>query len=124
MANAVASQATEARTARLAKEVAQDQPTLPSTKYALMFPALLSLLSVAQEADLPEFWLTLAATPKKQKFRIVREALDAYSRSENAFLPLAPVPSPKLVSNLTSLTFVSDHPDNLKTGLHPFIVMD
>jgi hypothetical protein len=31
---------------------------------------------------------------------------------------------PKLVSDLTSITFVGDHPDDLKTGINPFVVMD
>jgi hypothetical protein len=124
MANAVASQATEARTARLAREIERDQPTLPSTKFAALFSTLKSCLDVEDEGHLPEFWFTLAATPKKQEFSVIRELLEAHSRSPQAFINTAPIPSPKLVSDLTTVTFVADHPDDLKTGIQPFIVMD
>jgi hypothetical protein len=124
MAHVIGAQATEARTARLAREVAADQPTLPSAKLALMLPTLLSYLEIQDETELPDFWFTLAATPKKQEFNIIREAFDAYSRTPEAFLPLAPVPSPKLVTDLTSIRFVGDSPDDLQTGIQPFFIMD
>jgi hypothetical protein len=111
MANAVSSQADEAHTARLAREIERDQPTLPSSKFNLLFTVLKSLLNVQDEAELPEFWFTLAAAPKKQEFSIVREALDVFSKSEQAYINTAPIPLPKLVSDLTTITFVSDHPD-------------
>jgi hypothetical protein len=124
MANAVSSQADEAHTARLAREIERDQPTLPSSKFNLLFNVLKSLLNVQEEAELPELWFTLAAATKKQEFSVVREALDAFSKSEQAYINTAPIPSPKLVSDLTTITFVSDHPDDLKTGVQPFVVMD
>jgi hypothetical protein len=40
MAKAVSDQAAEAHTARLAKEIAKDQPMLPSTKFGVLFPIL------------------------------------------------------------------------------------
>jgi len=40
MANAITTQANEARTAWLAKEVERDQPTLPSAKFNLLFNVL------------------------------------------------------------------------------------
>jgi hypothetical protein len=124
MANAVATQATEAHTARLAREIEKDQPILPSARYSALFSVLKNLLNVRDEAELPEFWFTLAATPKKQEFSVVREALEAFSRSDQAFTNSAPIPTPKLVSDLTTITFVSDHPDDIKTGIQPFVVMD
>jgi hypothetical protein len=124
MANAVATQATEAQTARLAREIERDQPTLPSTKFAALFSTLKACLNVNEETELPEFWFTLAATPKKQEFSVIRDLLEAFSRSPHAFLNTAPIPSPKLVSDLSTITLVADHPDDLKTGLQPYIVMD
>lgn len=124
MANAVATQANKAHTTCLAKEIEKEQPTLPSAKFSILFPTLKMLLNVAEEADLPKLWFALAAATKKQEFSVVREALDAFSRSPQAFLNIAPTPTPKLVSDLTMITFVSNHPDDLKTGLQPFVVMD
>ena len=85
---------------------------------------LKSCLDVEDEGQLPEFWFTLAATPKKQEFSVIRKLLEAHSRSPQAFINNAPIPSPKLVSDLTTITFVADHPDDLKMGIQPFIVMD
>jgi len=124
MAHAVASQANEAQTARLARELERDQPTLPSTKFSLLFPSLKRYLGVEEEAQLPEFWFSLASAKKKQEFSVVKEALEAYSRSNATFYNLAPVPTPKLVSDLVTVNFVADHPDDLKTGIQPFTIMD
>jgi len=124
MANAVASQAAEAHTARLAKELEKERPTMPSTKYGVLFPTLQLLLNITDEANLPELWFSLAAAPKKQEFSVVRDALDSFSRSPQAFINTAPIPTPKLISDLNTITFVADHPDDLKSGIQPFIVMD
>jgi hypothetical protein len=124
MAKAVSDQAQEAHSARLAREIAKDQPTLPSTKFSSLFTTLLALLNVREEAELPDFWFSLSAASKKQEFSIIRESLDAFSRSDQAYVNTPPIPTPKLVSDLTTLTFVGDHIDDLKTGIQPFMVMD
>jgi len=124
MANAVSSQAAEAQTARLAKEIERDRPPMPSQKFGVLFNTLKLLLNVADENDLPEIWFTLAAASKKQEFSVIRDALDAFSRTPQAYTTAAPVPTPKLVSDLTTITFAADHPDDLKTGIQPFVVMD
>jgi len=38
---------------------------------------LKAYLNIADENDLPEFWFSLAAAPKKQEFSVIRESLDA-----------------------------------------------
>jgi len=124
MANALVMQNNEARTTRLANELERDQPTLPSSKFSMLFNSLKAMLNVQEEAQLPEFWFTLAAAPKKQEFSTIRDFLDNYSRSANAFLAVAPIPTLKLLTDLTSATFVADNYDDLKTGLQPFIAMD
>jgi hypothetical protein len=118
LANAVANQAS------LARDVERDRPTLPSIKFQLLFNTLLNLLNVRDEAELPDFWFSLALATKKQEFGVVRQALEAYSKSPQAFIPQVPIPTPKLASNLTTVTLVADHDDDLKTGLQPFVVMD
>jgi len=120
MAHAIGAQATEARSARLAKEVAADQPTLPSEKFAMMLLTLLSYWICEMKLT----FLIFGLPPKKQEFSIIREAFDAYSCTQGASLPLAPVPSPKLVTDLTSIRFVGDNPDDLSTGLQPCVIMD
>jgi hypothetical protein len=61
MANAVA---------RLPYKIEKEQPTLPSAKYNTLFSTVKSLLDIQEEAELPEFWFTLAAATKKQEFSI------------------------------------------------------
>ncbi len=39
-------------------------------------------------------------------------------------MSICPVPMPKLHLDLISITFIGDHPDDLKTGIQPFIAMD
>jgi hypothetical protein len=54
----------------------------------------------------------------------VKELLESYSRSPEAFYYLAPVVSNKLVQDLLTFTFAGDSQDDLKTGLQPFMVAD
>ncbi len=46
------------------------------------------------------------------------------SRTADASINAALIPTPKKVSDLTALTFVGDHPNDLKTGIQPFAAMD
>jgi hypothetical protein len=124
VANVLVAHSAEARTARLVNEMERDQPVLPSAKFNMLFASLKSMLNVQEENTLPEFWFTLAAAPKKQEFSTVRDFLDNYSRSANAFLAVAPIPTPKLLTDLTSVTFVADNDDDLKTSIQPFVAMD
>lgn len=124
MATAISSQTLEARSARIAREVERDQPTLPSTKFGLLFDSLKSFLNVQEEHELRDFWFQLAAAPKKQEFSIIKEYLLAHSWSDRAFMSICPIPTPKLHSDLISVTFIGDHPDDLKTGVQPFIAID
>ncbi len=124
MATAVVQQTSEARTARVAHEVEKDQPTTPATKFGMLLDSLKVYLDVNEEANLPDFWFHLTTAPKKQEFSIIYEFLDAHACSPQAFIPLAPIPTPKLLTDLTSVTFLADHQDDLKTGLQPFIVRD
>ncbi len=121
---AVTTQATEDRNARLARDLEREQPTTPSTKFGLLLDSLKNMLNVQEEPELPEFWFQFAAAKKKQEFSILREFLEGYARSEHAFINMAPITTPKLHADLSTITFVADHHDDLKTGIHPFVVMD
>lgn len=123
-ATAVTTQTIEDRNHRLARELERDAPTTPANKFGMLLDSLLNLLNVQEEAQLPEFWFQFAAAKKKQEFGILREALESYSRSDQAFVSLAPIATPKLHSDLSTVTFVADHYDDLKTGIQPFMVMD
>jgi hypothetical protein len=123
-ANAVATHTTKDRTARLARDIEKDMPTTPAAKFGLLIDSLKNLLNVEDEADLPEFWFQLSAAKKKQEFSVLRESLDSYARSDRAFIVLAPIATPKMHSDLATVTFLADYQDNLKSGIQPFAVMD
>jgi hypothetical protein len=123
-ATAVNSQVSESQTARLIRELERDQPTNPSVKFDMLFDSLLNYLNVTTEQELPDFWFRFAAAKKKQEFGTVRDALETYARGPQAFGPFAPIPTPKLLSDLSSITFVGEHVDDTKTGLQPFMAMD
>jgi len=63
------------------------------------------MLNVETEEQLPEIWFTLAAAPKKQEFNTARDYLDKYSRTSEAFIAVAPIPTPKLLTDLAAVTF-------------------
>ena len=123
-ATAVTTQTLEDRNMRLAREIERDAPTTPANKFGLLLESLLNLLNVQEEAQLPEFWFQFSAAKKKQEFSIMRECLESYARSAQAFISMAPIATPKLHSDIATVTFVADHYDDLKTGIQPFMVMD
>ncbi len=113
MATAISSQTLEARNARIARDVEREQLTTPSTKFGLLFDSLMCFLNVQEEQALPKFWFQLATAPKKQEFSIIKEYLLAHSWSDHAVMSICPVPTPKLHSDLISVTIIDDHPDDL-----------
>jgi hypothetical protein len=124
MATAVTQQAAEVQRAQLARTAERDAPSTPATKFGLLLDSLKHYLNVQEENELPEFWFQFAAAPKKQEFSVIKDYLELYARSEEAFVSTTPVLSPKLHADLASITFVSDHNNDLKSGIQPFIAMD
>jgi hypothetical protein len=124
MATSVTNQATEVNRALLARTIERETPATPSTKFGLLLPSLKNFLHVQEEEELPEFWFQFASASKKQEFSVLRDYLELYARSEHAFVSTPPILSPKLHSDLATITFVADHDNDLKTGLQPFIAMD
>lgn len=74
--------------------------------------------------DLPLLWHQWANATKRQEFAILKDLLESYSRSAEAFYYLTPVISNNLVQDLIMFTFARDSQDDLKTGIQPFIVAD
>jgi hypothetical protein len=124
MATAVTNQANEVNRAQIARAIEREAPTTPATKFGLLLPSLKNLLAVQEEEELPEFWFQFASANKKQEFSVLRDYLELYARSEHAFTSTPPILSPKLHSDLATITFVADHDNDLKTGIQPFIAMD
>jgi hypothetical protein len=124
MATAVTQQATEVNRAQMARAIEREAPVTPATKFGLLLDSLKNYLHIEDEQDLPEFWFQFAAATRKQEFSVLRDYLELYARSENAFISTAPILSPKLHADLASITFVVDHLNDLKSGIQLFIAMD
>jgi hypothetical protein len=124
MAAAVAEQMNDQRLNREARAAEANQPSLPSAKFKNTLPILMEFAQVQDELELPPLWHQWANATKCQEFSILRELLETYSRSPEAFYYLAPIVSAKLVQDLLTFTFIGDSQDDIKTGLQPFVVAD
>jgi hypothetical protein len=108
MAQAVLTQTNDNHVARDARAAEAQQPTLPSAKFKNTFPILMDYLQVRDEIELPPLWHQWANSNKCQEFSVLRELLDTYSRSAEAFYNMALVVSAKLIQDLLSFTFSAD----------------
>jgi hypothetical protein len=99
MANAVVAQTNDQRLAREVKANEAALPTLPSAKFKNTLPILMEFVQVQDETDLPLLWHQWANSNKRQEFSVLRELLDTYSRSVEAFYNMSPVVSAKLVQD-------------------------
>jgi hypothetical protein len=123
MATAVTQQTTEVNQATLARAVEHEAPATPSSKFGLLLDSLKHYLHVQEEQELPEFWFQFAAASKMQEFSVLRDYLELYARSEQAFIAASPILTPRLHSDLATVTFVADHLNDLKAGIQPFMAM-
>jgi len=124
MAAAVTHNTNEQRLARDERDAKEKAPKLPSDKFNRTIVILLEFLQITDEANLPLVWHDRANCMKQQELQILTERLYAFTCSTEAFSTCAPVVSPKLIQDLLNFVFVSDSPDDTKTGLQPFIVAD
>ncbi len=61
---------------------------------------------------------------KKQDFIILRDVLETFAESNQAFIDKAPIISAKLKEDLLTFTFHGSTRDDYGTGLSPFAIMD
>jgi hypothetical protein len=124
MAAAVTQNTNDNRLARDEKQLREQAPKLPSDRYKNTLTILLEYLQCPDEVALPILWHQWANCTKRQEFQVLSELLHAYTRSAEAFSPLAPIVQPKLLQDLQNFIFVSESPDDIKTGIQPFVVAD
>jgi len=84
----------------------------------------LEYLQIDNELSLPTIWHSWANCTKRQETQVLRDALDAFSRSADAFSTSVPLVTTRLVQDMHSCQFLGQAADDIKTGLHPFIIMD
>jgi hypothetical protein len=124
MATALIVQTNDSRIARDQK-IAQDAaPKLPSDRFTVTLPVLMEYLQVGDEADLPPIWHNWSNCAKRLEAQVLRDTLDAFARSTDAFSSALPVVTARLVQDLLAFNFIGMSSEDIKTGLHPFIIAD
>jgi hypothetical protein len=124
MAAALVTQTNDDRINREHKAAREAAPKLPSDRFNVTLPVLLDLLQIPSEDDLPPIWHRWANCTKKQEVQVLWDSLDAYARSPDAFSPGVPIITLRLVQDLLSFNFMGQSADDIKMGLHPFIITD
>jgi hypothetical protein len=124
MATAILTQTNDNRVIRDQRTAEDLEPKLPSKRFSVTLPVLLEYLQITDERLLPDVWHKWANCTKKQDFQVLRDTLEAFARSTQAFSTTVPVVSAKLVQDLLSFNFVGDSADDTKLGFHPFIISD
>jgi hypothetical protein len=56
--------------------------------------------------------------------QVFRDGLDAFARSSTAYSTSMPVVTPRLTQDMLNFNFIGQSADDLKGGLHPFIISD
>jgi hypothetical protein len=121
MATAIVAQTNDSRIAREYKEAIALEPKLPSDRFTVTLPVLMEYLQIDDERNLPTIWHSWANCSKRQESQVLRDALDAYARSEDAYSSTVPIITARLTQDLLAFNFVGQSVDDLKNGLHPFI---
>jgi len=124
MATALLTQTNDNRLVRDQKAAEDLAPKLPSKRFTVTLPVLLELLQTPDERNLPDIWHKWANCTKKQDFQVLRDCLEAFARSPQAFSPTVPIISAKLVQELLNFNFLGESADDIKTGFHPFIIAE
>jgi PAS domain-containing protein len=124
MASALITQTNDNRLVRAEKEAAEAEPKLPSSKFKDSLPVLLDALQIADERNLPPIWHKWSNCNEKQELQMLKETLETFARSPQAYSATVPIVTSKMTQDLLAFNFVGDSADDIKMGFHPFIVTD
>jgi hypothetical protein len=124
MAVAVTQQTNDSRAAREQKLADSVTPKLPSDKFTITLGILQEYLEIPDECNLPPLWHQWANCSKRQELLILSELLGTYARGPDSFSIATPVPTSKVVQDLLAFSFVGDSPDDIKTGVQPFVIAE
>jgi len=124
MAAALIGQTNETRQAREIKLAQDVDPKLPSDRFKVTLPILIEYLQVQNEDDLPPLWHRWANCTKKQDIQVLSDTLHTFARSADAFSASVPIVTARLVQDLLMFNFLGQSIDDIKSGLHPFIILD
>jgi hypothetical protein len=129
IAGAVGALAEQNRQFREADEVRQEErkaaeAKTPDTFLGSAVQTLLRLAQVATAANLPHMWHDLAGSTKKAHQRnIIQMAMDEALDRVSPGGGWAYIVTPSVAKKITGLEFRMSNPDNLSTGIQPFILV-
>jgi hypothetical protein len=124
MATALIAQTNDSRQAREQRLADKKAEKLPSDRFTVTLPVLMEYLQVEDERNLPEIWTRWSNCTKRQEMQVLRDALDAFARSPDAYSSSVPIVTARLTQDMLNFNFVGQSADDLKGGLHPFIIAD
>jgi hypothetical protein len=124
VAAALIVQTNNSRQAREQNAAQDNEPKQPSDRFKVTLPVLLEYLQVQDENNLPPIWHRWSNCTKKQELQVLRDSLDSFARSVDAFSSSVPVVTARLVQDLLEFNLLGQSVDNIKSSFHPFIVSD
>jgi hypothetical protein len=124
MATALIVQTNDTRLARDQKIAQEAAPKLPSARFTVTLQVLMEYLQIADEADLPVIWHSWSNCSKRLEAQVLRDTLEASARTADAFSSAVPIVTARLVQDLLAFNFIGQSSEDIKTGLHPFIIAD
>jgi hypothetical protein len=123
MATALIVQTNDSRIARDQKIVQDAATKLPSDCFTVTLPVLMEYLQVGNEADLPQIWHNWPNCAKRLEAQVLRDTLDAFARSPDAFSSALPVVMARLVQDLLAFNFIGMSSEDIKWGCTPLSLL-
>lgn len=124
VARAIGDLVTEHRATRadtLARRL-EEATITPETKWGASLQLLTRLTQQGEHPVLPQFWIDLAAAPKRFEGTTIARATDATAVALGLAPDLAPVITPALVAKIAAFSFGHANSDELEQGINPFTV--
>jgi hypothetical protein len=124
MATAIIAQTNDQRQVREQRVAEEQEAKLPSTRFTVTLPVLMEYLHIDDERNLPEIWHNWSNCTKRQELQVLRNTLDVFARTPDAYSTTVPLVSARLTQDMLNFNFVSHSVDDLSSGLHPFLISD
>ena len=98
-------------------------PKLPSEAFPILIVRILEFCEVESEANLPDIWHKLAASPARYRRTLLETAVAERSRESNAATRVIPVITKAVIEMMTMCNFGARDTSDLSEGLHPLQVI-
>ena len=100
----------------------EDAITTPEGKWGTSLQLLVQLTQEGPQPTFPQFWLDLAAAPKRFKCTTISWAMDTTTADLGLALDLVPIITPALMGKLMAFNFGHSNSNELEYGIHLFTI--